>query len=81
MPNITTIQIQGNKYEIGDEEIRRVVWKYVPEPLVGYYVEVEGRRYPPMQLVRLVTGTRDVFNSANARSALTRLGFLVLATR
>ena len=81
MPKVTTIQIQGNEYKISDDDIRRVARTHAPEPLVGYYVEVEGRRYPPKQLVRLATGTRDAFNSANARSALTRLGFAVRATR
>ncbi|NOT22790.1 MAG: hypothetical protein HOP22_08690 [Nitrospiraceae bacterium] len=73
----TTLQIQGKGYKISDNDIRRVARAHTPESLVGYYIEVEGKQYPPKQLIRLATGTRDVFNSTNARSALTRLGFIV----
>jgi len=81
VPRTTTIQIQRRDYTISDEDVRRVAQAHAPEPLVAYYVKVEGRRYPPKQLIRLATGTRDRFNSANARSALTRLGFIVRAVR
>ena len=77
----TTIQFRGTEYEISDADVRRVARSHAPEPIVGYYVEVEGRRFPPKQLIRLTTDTRDRFNSANARSALTRLGFVVRAAR
>ncbi len=78
MPRVT-IRIQGEEYEISDDEIRRVARTHAPDSIVRYYVEVEGRRYPPKQLIRLATRTRHAFNSANARSALTRLGFVVRA--
>ena len=77
VPRTTTLQIQGKKYEISDDDIRRVARTHKPGYLVDYYIEVEGKQYPPKQLIRLTTGTRDAFNSANARSALTRLGFVV----
>lgn len=76
-----TIQIQGTEYQITDDDVRRVARSVAPQTLVGYYVEVEGKRFPPKQLIRLTTRTRDRFNSANARSALTRLGFVVRAVR
>lgn len=81
MPRVTTIQIQGREYRVSDDDVRRVARANAPGSIVGYYVEVNGRRYPPKQLIRLATGTQDVFNSANARSALTRLGFVVRAAR
>lgn len=81
MPRMTTIQIQGNQYEISDDDVQRVARRHAPGAIVGYYVEAEGKRYPPKQLIRLATGTRDTFNSANARSALTRLGFIVRTAR
>lgn len=79
MPRMTTIQIQGKEYEVSDDDIRRVARTHAPERVVLYYVKVEGRRYPPKQLIRLTTGAHDTFNSANAQSALTRLGFVVQA--
>lgn len=81
MATTTSIQIQGRDYTISDDDVRRVARLQAAEPLVGYYVEIDSRRYPPKQLIRLATGTRDRFNSANARSALTRLGFVVRAAR
>jgi hypothetical protein len=80
MSRTTTIQIQGKEYELGEVNIRRVARTHNPERLVGYYVEVEGKKFPPKQLIRLVSGTRDTFNSSNARSALTRLGFVIRST-
>ena len=77
MPRTMMLQIQGKDYKIGENDIRRMARMHNPEPLVRYYIEVEGRKFPPKQLIRLVTGTRDTFNSSNARSALTRLGFIV----
>jgi hypothetical protein len=74
---VTTLTIQGKTYKISDDDIRRVAQTHTPESLVGYYVDVEGKQYPPKQLIRLATDTRDIFNSSNARSALTRLGFIV----
>ena len=79
MPRVTRIRIQGREYEISDDDVRRVARTHAQESIVGYYVEIGGRRCPPKQLIRLTTGTRDGFNSANARSALTRLGFVVRA--
>ena len=76
VPRTTTLQIQGKEYEISDDDIRRVARTHNPERLVGYYVEVDGKKFPAKQLIRLVTGTRDNFNSTNARNALTRLGFV-----
>ena len=81
MPRTTTIQIQGKEYEVREDNIRRVARTHNPERLVGYYIEVEGKKFSPKQLIRLATGTRDAFNSANARSALTRLGFVVRPTQ
>lgn len=81
VPRVTTIQIHGAEYTISDGDIRQVARAHAPGSIVGYYVEVEGRRYPPKQLIRVATGTRDLFNSANARSALTRLGFVVRPAR
>jgi len=75
----TTIRIQGQDYEITRDDIIRVARGNEPSPIKTYYVEVEGRRYPPKQLIRAATGTAEPFDSASARSALTKLGFIVKA--
>ena len=66
VPRTTTLQIQGKAYEISHDDIRRVARTHNPERLVGYYVEVDGKKFPPKQLIRLVTG-------APADAALNRL--------
>lgn len=76
----TDMRINGRPYTISDEDVRQVARNSCPEEIKGtrrYYVEVGGKRFPPKQLIRLVTGTTDSFGSTNARSALTRLGFTV----
>lgn len=77
MPRTTTVQIQGEEYEVREDSLRQVARTHNPERLVGYYIEVEGKKFPPKQLIRLATGTCYTFGSTNARSALTRLGFVV----
>ena len=77
---VVTMKIRGVEYQISDEDVRRFARTNLPNSIVGYYVEIDGRQYPPKQLIRLVTGTRNAFNSANARSVLTRLGFVVRAS-
>ncbi len=79
MNNIRTIIIKGGRYEISAERIRQIAGDYAPDSIRDYYVEVEGKQFPPKQLIRLATGTRDPFNSQNARSVLTKLGFSVKA--
>ena len=81
MARVATLTIQGKAYKISDIDIYRVARTHTPESLVGYYIDVGEKQYPPKQLIRLATGTRDTFNSANARSALTRLGFMVRPTK
>ena len=73
----TIIEIQGTCHEISDEDVRQAARNSSPEKISQYYVKVEGEDFPPKQLIRLVTKTTDTFNSANARSALTKLGFVV----
>lgn len=75
MDSIRTMIIKGRAYEVSAKRIRQVARDSDPEKIREYYVEVEGKQFPPKQLIRLVTGTTDSFNSQNARSLLTRLGF------
>ena len=71
----TTITIMGKTYEISDEDIRRAAGNARRESITRYYVEVEGKHFPPTQLIRLVTA--DSAHSSNAQRALIRLGFNV----
>jgi hypothetical protein len=59
-------------------EIQRQLSFVLPEPLDDHYVVIAGKRYPPKQVIGLVTGLdRADFNTHQARRILSRLGFTV----
>lgn len=70
-----TIRIAGDEYILTRDDILRVAKSTRPERIDTFYVEVEGKHFPPTQLIRVATGTPYRVYSFNARSALTRLGF------
>jgi len=74
-----TIRFQGEEHRLTHDDILKAAKQEPPEQITTYYVEIDGRRFSPKQLIRIATGTRKPFNSANARSLLTRLGFHVKA--
>src|SRR5215475_2754736 len=48
----------------------------LPEPIHEHFVVINGRRWPPKQVLALVTGLdRADFTTHQARRALARLGF------
>jgi hypothetical protein len=63
---------------IDSEQVERSVRDVLPEPLGDHYVVVQGRRFPPKQVICVVTGLdRADFNTHQARRILSRLGFTV----
>jgi hypothetical protein len=59
-------------------EVERRLADALPEPLGEHYVVVGGHRYPPKQVIGVVTGLdRADFNTHQARRLLSRLGFVV----
>jgi hypothetical protein len=69
-------------------EVERRLRHELPEPLDDHYVVIKGRRFPPKQVISIMTGLdRADFNTHQARGVLSRLGFTVgrrsrdLATR
>lgn len=70
--------IAQHEFTISRSEVERRVRKELPEPLDDHYVVIRGTRFPPKQVVSLVTGLdRADFNSHQARRVLSRLGFTV----
>lgn len=66
--------IQGQEYKISAEQVKEVARQNVPKNIEIYYVEVEGKRFPPKQLIHLVTKAQNrSFNSQDARSVLAKL--------
>ena len=74
-----TIRIAGDEYTLTRDDILRAAKSAHPNRIDTFYVEINGRRFPPTQLIRAATGTLHRVQSPNARSALIRLGFDVRA--
>ena len=75
----TSMKFSGETHKFTKANVRNATRGVKPERISRYYVKLHGKQYPPKQVIRLVTKTRKQFYSANARSALTRLGFIIRA--
>jgi hypothetical protein len=70
------VQISGQQFDLDPRRIVRAVSRALPEPVRDHYVVIEGRRYPPKQVIALATGLdRADFTTHQARRILRRLGF------
>jgi hypothetical protein len=70
------VQISGQQFNLDPRRIVRAVSRALPEPVRDHYVVIEGRRYPPKQVIALATGLdRADFTTHQARRILRRLGF------
>jgi len=70
--------IAHQKFDLQRSDVERRLRGVLPEPLDDHYVVVDGRRFPPKQVVSVVTGLdRADFNTHQARQLLRRLGFVV----
>jgi hypothetical protein len=70
--------IAKRPFELRREGVERSVRNVLPEPLASHYVVIGNRRYPPKQVIGLVTGLdRADFTSHQARRILMGLGFAV----
>jgi hypothetical protein len=70
------VQINGQRFDLDPQQIVRAVSRALPEPIVDHYVVIEGRRFPPKQVITLATGLdRADFTTHHARRILRRLGF------
>ena len=70
--------IAGRSVELTSGEIEGVAARLEPEPIDVHFAVVNGRRFPPKQLIEAATGLdRADFNSHQARAVLQRLGFTV----
>lgn len=71
-----TVTINGQPFELDSQAIERALAEALPEPLHEHFVVIGGRRYPPKQVISLVTGLdRADFTTHQARRILLRLGF------
>ena len=71
-----TMTVSGRKYELDHDGVEAALQGMLPEPIYEHFVVINGRRWPPKQVLALVTGLdRADFTTHQARRALTRLGF------
>lgn len=77
MPPVHAV-IAGHDFTLDRQEIERRLRGELPEPLDDHYVVIAGRRFPPKQVISLITGLdRADFNTHQARRVLSRLGLTV----
>jgi hypothetical protein len=68
--------VSGHTYDLDSESVQEALQGALPEPIYEHFVVINGRRWPPKQVLALVTGLdRADFTTHQARRALTRLGF------
>lgn len=72
---MVTRTVAGKRFSIDVEDVRRVVHGVLPEPIREHYVVVDGVRYPPKQVLSLLTSLdRADFTTHQARRILQRVG-------
>lgn len=70
--------ISRHRFDLDAEGIDRALANVLPDPIADHFVVVGGRRYPPKQVIGIVTGLdRADFTTHQARRVLSRLGFTV----
>jgi hypothetical protein len=73
--------ISGHVFELEHDGVEEAVTRVLPDPVREHYVVVRGRRFPPKQILSLITGLdRADFTTHQARRILQRLGFVAART-
>lgn len=71
------VKIAGRPFVLRNSDVVRAARNLDPEPIKRHFVVIDGRRFPPKQVMSAVTGLdRANFTSSQARRTLTRLGFV-----
>lgn len=74
--SMPTMTVSGHQYSLDSGNIEAALQGALPEPIHQHFVVINGRRWPPKQVLALVTGLdRADFTTHHARRVLTRLGF------
>jgi hypothetical protein len=73
---MTIMTVAGHRFNLDPATVEQAVEGELPEPIKEHFVVINGRRWPPKQVLALVTGLDKAdFTTHQARRALTRLGF------
>ncbi len=70
------VRIAGQSFVLRPSDVSRALQHADPEPITSHFVVVEARRFPPKQVISVVTGLdRADFTTHQARRTLMRLGY------
>lgn len=70
------VRIAGRLFRLRSTDVKRALREVDPEPITSHFVVVGTRRFPPKQVISIVTGLdRADFTTHQARRTLMRLGF------
>lgn len=73
-----SVTIAKRRFELRRDRVEQITGRVLPEPISSHYVVIGNRRYPPKQVIGLITGLdRADFTSHQARRVLMGLGFAV----
>lgn len=72
------VRIKDEEHLVSADDIIAVARRESPRRLNAYFVEIEGRRFPPKQLLRGAIRTTQPFDTGVAVRALQALGFTVV---
>jgi hypothetical protein len=73
-----SIRIKNEEHLLSADDILAVAKREAPRRINSYFVEIDGRRFPPKQLLRGATKTGQPFDTGLAVRALQALGFKVV---
>ena len=74
---MASFQVAKQQFELDADSVEERLRAVLPEPIHEHYVVINGRRYPPKQVLVRVTGLdRADFTTHQARRVLKRLGFV-----
>jgi len=70
------VVIAGRRFALRSTQVERRLRGVLPEPLTDHFVVINRRRYPPKQVIEVLTGLdRAEFTTHHARRILSGLGF------
>jgi hypothetical protein len=73
---VRAVTIAKQRFDLRRDAVERTMRQVLPEPISSHYIVIGSRRYPPKQVLALVTGLdRADFTSHQARRVLMGLGF------
>ncbi len=76
--NSHTVFIKDEEHVLSAEDIVAAAKRETPRRVNAYYVDIDGRRFPPKQLLRAATRTSKSFDTGVAVRTLQALGFKVV---